>query len=365
MTTRIAYIFPRKSVFGPRGAESIELCVRDLAQFSRFRQQTRIFCPKIEAPFDDVDVEMLDPPGLGGNPRNALRLARKIDGGGFDAAIVEQHLPTTALVAAFADRPVIMHTHYYERTPKRPLKAALQKLKYRPLAGLVFVSESCAAHFRAHYPSVAARIGVVPNGLDMRTWAADRPKVKRILVVGRGLADKGHAEAMAAIVSCLADAPDWTAQFILSRTEVQPDYVAALRAAALKAPGRIAIDANLPYAEVKAAWEQAAIGMVLTRSPEPFGRTALEALASGAALVSSGLGGLAEVSGPHARIVDPTATGEVAAALSALMRDKETRAALAARGRAHAEKLFDIRVVAAKMDIFVEGVVAARHGQGG
>ena len=30
--------------------------------------------------------------------------------------------------------------------------------------------------------------------------------------------------------------------------------------------GRIRIDANLPYAEVKAAWESAAVGMVLTKT---------------------------------------------------------------------------------------------------
>ena len=144
----------------------------------------------------------------------------------------------------------------------------------------------------------------------------------------------------------------------------------ASREAAGPFDGRIRIDTNLPYGEVKAAWEKAAVGMALTKTPEPFGRTALEALASGAALVSSGLGGLADDElflvggdfgfGPDALIVDPTDTGAVAASLASLMDRPELRAKLALSGRARVEGLFDIRVVAKRMDDFVDEVLAPR-----
>ena len=142
-------------------------------------------------------------------------------------------------------------------------------------------------------------------GSTWPTGRAPNAKDKSILCVGRALDDKGHIEAMAAIASALKTRPGWSARFILSATDREPQTVRALRDAAAASGGRIRIDSNLPYAEVKAAWEKAAIGMALTKTPEPFGRTALEALASGAALIASGLGGLAEVCGDCAVTVDP------------------------------------------------------------
>ena len=124
---------------------------------------------------------------------------------------------------------------------------------------------------------------------------------------------------MAAIVRTLATRPDWSARFILSATDREPDLVRALYEFAAPFGGRIRIESGLPYAEVKAAWAKTAVGMVLTKTPEPFGRTALEALASGAALVTSGLGGLAEVCGPDALVVDPGDADAVAEKLAALM----------------------------------------------
>ena len=116
----------------------------------------------------------------------------------------------------------------------------------------------------------------------------------------------------------------------------------------------------MPYTEVKAAWERAEVGMVLTTGPEPFGRTALEAMASGAALITSGRGGLAEICGPCAVMVEPSDANGIAAALGQLLDAPDRRAELASAGRKRVEALFDIRAIARRMDEFVE----ACAGQG-
>ncbi len=94
--------------------------------------------------------------------------------------------------------------------------------------------------------------------------------------------------------------------------------------------------------------------MALTRTPEPFGRTALEALASGAALIASGLGGLAEVCGPCALTLDPNDAAALRAALGGLMDAPDRRVDLARAGRNRVEALFDIRTVAGRMDDFID-----------
>ena len=83
--------------------------------------------------------------------------------------------------------------------------------------------------------------------------------------------------------------------------------------------------------------------MVLTTGPEPFGRTALEAMASGAALITSGRGGLAEICGPCAVTVEPSDADGIAAALGQLLDAPDRRAELARAGRKRVEALFDIR----------------------
>ena len=99
---------------------------------------------------------------------------------------------------------------------------------------------------------------------------------------------------------------------------------------------------------------------MLTTAPEPFGRTALEALASGAALITSGLGGLAEVCGPDALIVDPADAEAVSSGLALLMDRPALRAKLAASARARVERLYDIRAVARRMDDFIDEARARR-----
>jgi len=360
----VAYVFLRNSIFGPKGAASVELCVRDLIRHSRHAASTLVVCPKIDDPFDGVAVEWVPDVAFGGNVAKAFAVGRLLRRRGVDVAVVENHLPAAAIVAAASGLPVVLHSHAYEKAARGALKQAERALELRRLAGLAFCSEDCLARFRANFPDARAPMRAIPNGLDMGDWSSAGPKEKTILSVGRAIDDKGHREAMAAILCALAVRPDWRARFILSATDREPDTVRALRGAAAPFGGRVRIDANLPYAEVRKAWEAAAIGMVLTKSPEPFGRTALEALAGGAALVTSGLGGLAEVCGPDALTVDPGDPEAVAAALMSLIDRPDLRQTLARAGRARVEALYDMRTVAARMDDFLAPLSRRERGQG-
>ncbi len=349
----IAYVFLRNSVFGPKGAAAVELCVRDLIRHSRYQRSTLVVCPKVDEPFEGIEIETVHDVAFGGNLAKAWAVGQRLKRRGVDVAVVENHLPAAAVVAAASGRPVILHSHAYEKAASGALKRAERDLEIKRLAGLAFVSEDCLARFRMNFPGATAPMRVIPNGLDMRDWSSADAKDKVILSVGRGLDDKGHREAMAAIVRVLKTRPEWSARFILSAIDREPETVRALRDAAAPFGERVRIDADLPYAEVKAAWARAAIGMALTKTPEPFGRTALEAMASGAALVTSGLGGLAEVCGADALTVDPTDAEAVAQNLSALVDSEALREKFARAGRARVEALYDMSVVAGRMDDFV------------
>jgi glycosyltransferase involved in cell wall biosynthesis len=352
----VAYVFLRNSVFGPKGAASVELCVRDLIRHSRYAASTLVMCPKVAEPFPGIAINTVPDVAFGGNLAKAWTVGKLLKRRGVEIAIVENHLPAAAFVAASSGLPVVLQSHAYERAASGALKRAERDFHLRRLAGVAFVSEDCLARFRALHPNARAPMRAIPNGLDMADWGSAGAKDKTILSVGRALDDKGHREAMGAIAAVLTTRPDWSARFVLSATEREPSTVRALRAAAAPFGERVRIDVNLAYAEVKSAWQRAAIGMALTKTPEPFGRTALEALASGAALITSGLGGLAEVCGTDALTVDPGDAGAVASALASLVDSRELRENYVRAGRARVEAMYDIRIVARRMDDFIEEV---------
>jgi glycosyltransferase involved in cell wall biosynthesis len=354
---KIAYVMLRNAHFGPKLAASVELCVRDLVVHSRHASTILVVCPPVDEPFAGVEIAMIPDPGITGNLGKAWGVAQLLRRRGVDLAIVENHLPAAAFIALTSGARVILQTHAYVKAPTSTFDGAFRRQEMRRLSGFAFVSDYALRQFRADFPGLGPRQRAVPNGLDMQTWSATKPKDRSILCVGRALRHKGHIEAMAAITRVLPSRPDWSARFMVSdpaAADRDPELVDALRAAAEPFNGRIQVDSNVPYAEVQAAWERAEVGMVLTTGPEPFGRTALEAMASGAALITSGRGGLGEISGPGGVTVDPSDPDAVAAALGELLDAPDRRAELARAGRKRVEALFDIRAIAQQMDEFIE-----------
>jgi glycosyltransferase involved in cell wall biosynthesis len=363
---KIAYVMLRNAHFGPKLAASVELCVRDLIVHSRYARTTLVVCPPVDEPFDGVAIATIPDPGISGNLGKAWGVAQLLRRRGVDLAIVENHLPAAAFIALASGARVILHTHAYVKAPGGALDRAFRGQEMRALSGLAFVSEYALGQFHADFPRQRAAQRAVPNGLDMQAWSATKPKDRSILCVGRALKHKGHIEAMAAIARVLPSRPDWSARFMVSdpaAADLEPETVNALRAAAEPFNGRIRVDSNVPYAEVKAAWERAEVGMVLTTGPEPFGRTALEAMASGAAVITSGRGGLAEICGPCGVIVEPSDADGIAKALGHLLDAPERRAELARVGRKRVEALFDIRAISRQMDDFIEACLGKGRGE--
>ncbi len=363
---KIAYVMLRNAHFGPRLAASVELCVRDLVVHSRYARTTLVVCPPVDRPFEGIEIARIPDAGISGNLGKAWGVARLLRRRGIDLAIVENHLPAAAFIALTSGAQVILQTHAYVKAPTSRLDGAFRRQEMRRLSGCAFVSEYALGQFHTDFPGLRPLQRAVPNGLDMQAWSATKPKDRSILCVGRALGHKGHIEAMAAITRVLPSRPEWSARFMVSdpaAADREPETVQALRDAAGPFNGRIKVDANVPYAEVKAAWESAAVGMVLTTGPEPFGRTALEAMASGAALITSGRGGLAEICGPCAVIVEPSDAHGIAVALGKLLDTPDRRADLAVAGRKRVEALFDIRAIARQMDEFIEACLGEGRGE--
>jgi mannosylfructose-phosphate synthase len=109
-------------------------------------------------------------------------------------------------------------------------------------------------------------------------------------------------------------------------------------------------DEDLPYLYRRA------VAFVLPSKFEPFGMTALEAMACGTPVVATNLGGLARflVDGRDALLVDPSVTEELAGALRRLVADAELAARLVAAGHETIAREFTWEAIARKHRAFYE-----------
>ncbi len=204
---------------------------------------------------------------------------------------------------------------------------------------------------------------MLPNCLDLSELPPARPREPLILFAGRVVADKGPDAFVSACAAALPHMPGWSAEIIgadrFSLDSPDTGFVQMVRAAAEGANVRMLGYRDHP--DVLAAMSRAAIVVVPSRWAEPFGLVALEALASGAALICSPRGGLPEVAGDAAIYANPDDPAEIAAAIRMLGSDGHRRAVLAEAGRQRAQR-FDLPVIAVRLAALRHAVLARRGG---
>ncbi len=179
------------------------------------------------------------------------------------------------------------------------------------------------------------------------------PPVERdpvILFAGRVVPDKAPDAFIQACEQALPSLPGWRAELIgadgMGANVRETAYVRQIRAQA-EAAG-VAMLGYRDHPGVLKAMTRAAIVIVPSRWNEPFGLTALEAIACGAPLIVSPRGGLPEVAGDAAVYANPDRPEEIAAAIVALAGNPARREALSEAGRERARQ-FDTPVAAARL----------------
>lgn len=245
-------------------------------------------------------------------------------------------LNDAALAAAIAAQAT---TYLYLQN----LLSPSHELHLRDLRGALAVSGFVAQDLRSRLPALP--IVVVPNGVNIETFrplahSPDGPI--RACFVGRIDPNKGPLEAVRAVrraqtmgyeVELLVAGPElaWG-----HTTEELDQYVETLRDEVRLAGGRLR--GRVTRQELPELYQHQDVAFVLSLSDEPFGLVALEAMASGCAVIASNRGGLPDTCGNAALLVDPVDEGSVDEALSHLLRDRSALRSWQRRARAHAER---------------------------
>jgi UDP-glucose:(glucosyl)LPS alpha-1,2-glucosyltransferase len=355
---RVAMVLPPRGDFSPAAAGAIGIVVHGLARASGAGFAPVVLGPDSPfAPYADVAFAPVRPGWWPPGPlawRYGLavrRCLRRVAPG-----LIEVHnRPDVALLLAARcpGLPVVLFLHNDPLEMRAARTVAARRRLLARLARVVTVSAFLRGRLLEGLLGTG-REAVLPNpigGAAMPAPVAAEAREKVLLFAGRVVRDKGADEFVAAAAAALPRLPGWRAE-MFGADRFGPDqpenaYLSALKGRA--AAAGITMHGYRPHAEVLAAMARAAIVVVPSRWAEPFGMTALEALAAGAALIASPRGALPEVAGEAARYAEPDEPGALAASMVALAEDPAARAALGAAGLARARE-FDVGRVAARLD---------------
>lgn len=301
-------------------------------------------------PFDLVEVPECGAEGL------ALDLGRRC------LKVVRFHSPARLIMPL-----------YETRRGDRALCARLERRAMRGAAASTACSAFLAGEVRARL-GLSAPIDVVPNGIDLTAADAAAPLDLRgrlglapdapvVLFAGRLEPRKGTellGELVPELLSRRAVAFVALGEdlFGFGAHELAPRCAARAPRGSLHLPGRWALG------EVRAAMRQAEV-VVLPSLWENAPYSVLEAMAAGAALVATNVGGVPELvrEGREALQVAP---GDVAACLAAveqLLDDPVRRRALGAAARSRVEREFSADAMAERTLAVYHRVVATREGR--
>ncbi len=351
---------PRKLRFSNDGATSIDLSVRDFVRFSRHKSETIIIGDPVENPFADVDFRPRPVWSVSDSFEIRIRrIAGMIRRLSPDVITVQEHLKTAGYLSRHFPIPVLLHFHNPIHRPKNRFDRMVRERHFRRVAGVIAVSEFQKNDLEQVWPNLAAPRHVLGNALDQAEWRPADARRKTILVVGRPVPEKGILEAAQAAADVLATNPEWEAVFILNEVHRDPAYFRSVQQVLAPAAGQARLLVQRPFAEVKDWMESAAICVVPSKGAEAFGRTALEAHFGGAAVISSGSGGLRQVSGDTAVYLGNVARDAIAEAVRGLIGNPAARLELARRGRERAVGMFDLRKVSSQWDAIHENCLPA------
>ncbi len=366
----LAIVLPHRELYQEAGGGAVTFCVRDVSSYSRYLPRITVFGDPVDYPFARPAFRpvSLSPPCF---RRRTLRylLAIRKRMQRLRPALIEVHnrpLIALDLLRRQPAQPVMLYLHNDPLNMRGFNEAAVRRELLDRGGHVVGVSDYICQRMLQGiegHPG-GARVHTILNGVDTSLPVFNHLPEKRreILFVGRLIPEKGAVVYARAVAAVLAEHPDWRAVMIGSLKFDEPDRVKPYDAEVIEAMRSLGDQAEftgyLERDEVLARMARAAIVVMPSVWEEPCGLVAIEAMASGCALVASRRGGLPDVVGDAGVLVGDVEAAPFAAAIAQLIGDDQRRLHLQemAVQRAHTE--LDIRITASRLDLLRDALLS-------
>jgi glycosyltransferase involved in cell wall biosynthesis len=181
-------------------------------------------------------------------------------------------------------------------------------------ARVICVSDTVRDYVLRHYPATdPATLRTIPRGIDPAAFppapwpdraaraavATQHPALSGdgplLLLPGRGTRLKGHADALALLAALRGDGLDARLWMPGAREPGREQYIADLEAEAAARGVADALAITAPTAAIAEAYAASDLVLQVSRKPEAFGRTVIEALSVGRPVVGWAHGGVGEL----------------------------------------------------------------------
>lgn len=264
--------------------------------------------------------------------------------------------------------PLVWHLHDFPRSGAHWSDRALRLLSRAPAAAIAN-SEAVARAHAARFPALAPKISVIPNGVSI---AALQRGDRAAFRARWGLAPDAFVAGMVAIFApwkgqevflraaqkLLLVAP--RAKFLLAGDDIYDTAGHGGQRQALESLARdLGIRDSVLFTgflagedEIASAYAALDVMVHASTQPEPFGRTAIEAMAAGVPVVAAAGGGMSDVieDGISGFLTPPGDADALARALADLHTRPELRAALSEQGLARVRQRFTEEMVARQIE---------------
>jgi glycosyltransferase involved in cell wall biosynthesis len=348
----IGIVLPARESFTLLKSGAIALCMRDFAGHSRFRDAIRIIGAAVcEYP----DVRYLRLEGWRRwwrRPRTAYARAVIAAARAEDFAMLEVQNRPYMIRAVREQLPGVrlaLHLHNDPQTMDGSRFPDERRALLARVDAVYCVSRFIRERFLDGVADPDGKAVVVYNGVAANP--APAPKEPIFAFAGRVIAVKGVIELVKAFALAAPDLPGW--RLVIAGDDPEglltgPRSAARRERAALA--GRLTLMGQVSHAEAMALFARAEVAVVPSLWADPCPRAAIEALASGCALIATAEGGLAEIAAGAGEIVDAGDIAGFAAALRRVGADAALRRRLQAAASAKASETFDIGRVTATLD---------------
>ncbi len=254
--------------------------------------------------------------------------------------------------------PLIYHAHhtYRQAHGRLSLKRVLgiaEARAYRRADRVLAVSRSTAMAVEA-MGVPAARIDIVPSGIDVHENLRVQREAARVLFVGRLEPEKGVLDALAVMESLSRERPAVRGCVIGSGSLARTVLRRAAESANLEYLGAVDTDT------LQAEYARASLLLMPSRY-EGLGRTALEAQAAETPVVGYEVTGLRDAVRDGGVLVKPGDVRALHDACVDLLEDPDRRAAMGGRGRDFVRRNYSRDAIVARLEQIYAGVIAGRR----
>jgi len=351
---KIAVLLPQKEIFSIEKAGAIALCVRDFTAFSRYKDRTTVFGGTMSQ-FSDVAYLRVTGPKKW-YWRDSYAYSVNFSKIAKEQKFTHVEVHNRPLILHYLNQllgPDILTALHSHNDPQgmKGLKSVRQRQKLLDQTAAVYcVSEYIKNRFVEGVLRGREKVHVIHNGIDTRQIHTN-PKEKIILYVGRTIQEKGVLPLAKAFRMVAAELPEW--KFVMcgnDRLGKLSEYERLTHAELEHIGDQCVYTGFVSHDQVMQYFSRSEISIVPSVWQEPFGRTALEAISRGSAVITSGSGGLREIVGDVGLIVNPVTPDGLAEAMLLLAKNGPEREEMQKRGCARAAEIFDIRKVSASLD---------------